>query len=103
MIQQFDRIARLDRDGVGRGVGMIRQAAAPVINADQAGARALLADAAPRLADLAQARGLKLNASFADGQGQPSQRRDQGAPTQRAPRVNKAAAPADTQTDERIG
>lgn len=73
------------------------------INADQAGARALLADAAPRLADLAQARGLKLNTSFADGQGQPSQRQDQGTPTQRAPRMNDSAAPADMQTDERIG
>lgn len=73
------------------------------INADQAGARALLADAAPRLTDLAQARGLRLNTSFADGQGQSGQRQDQGTPTPRARRSSDAAVAADTPNDERIG
>lgn len=44
------------------------------IDADQAATRQMLADAAPRLADLAHARGLRLSTGFGDGQGQ--QRRD---------------------------
>lgn len=46
-------------------------------SADHAATRALIADAAPRLADLAEARGLKLTQGFADSQGQSAARQDQ--------------------------
>ncbi|MEN2747422.1 flagellar hook-length control protein FliK [Sphingomonas sp. T9W2] len=76
-------------------------------SSDNADAGRLLADAQPRLVQLAEARGLKLGGMQVDvgTQQQPSQRQaqDQGSPQPRAPRSAFADAQApSTRTDNRI-
>ncbi|SOB80158.1 Flagellar hook-length control protein FliK [Sphingomonas guangdongensis] len=75
------------------------------LSTDTPQARAVLAEAAPRLADMAEARGLKLGGSAVDtGAGQPGgERRDSHQPTPARPRPASARAdtPSET-TDHRI-
>ena len=73
------------------------------INADTAAARTLLAEAAPRLADMAEARGLKLAQGDA---GQPGQHQAQRQQNQNQPTANRGRTPDSATTggnpDERI-
>lgn len=73
------------------------------INADTAAARTLLAEAAPRLADMAEARGLKLAQGDA---GQPGQQQAQRQQAQDQPTANRRHSPGSATTggnpDERI-
>lgn len=72
--------------------------------ADTATARQLIADAAPRLAELADARGVKLGQTSVDGGGQHGSQRDaQHQHQSRSPARNvTVAAHSDPATDERI-
>ena len=73
------------------------------INADTAAARTLLAEAAPRLADMAEARGLKLAQGDA---GQPGQQQAHRQPQQDQPTANRrhpnGSATTGGNPDERI-
>ncbi|VXC70277.1 flagellar hook-length control protein FliK [Sphingomonas sp. AX6] len=73
------------------------------INADTSAARALLAEAAPRLTDMAEARGLKLGQGDAGqpGQHQPQRQQDQDQPTTNRGRTTDSATTGGN-PDERI-
>lgn len=79
-------------------------------NSDNADAGRLLAEAQPRLVQMAEARGLKLGGMQVDvgsqqsGQSQQSQRQaqDQGNPAPRAPRSTTRATIQTTRSDDRI-
>lgn len=72
------------------------------INADTAAARTLLAEAAPRLADMAEARGLKLAQGDAGQTGQHQAQRQQQQDQPTANRRRHDAADQRGSTDERI-
>jgi Meckel syndrome type 1 protein len=77
------------------------------VTAEQANARAMLAEAAPRLNELAESRGLRLNAQF-DGSdrqapGRPPHQPDQDAPSRPRPASSvSTTADAEARPDERI-
>lgn len=70
--------------------------------ADNPAARQLIADAAPRLAELADARGVKLGQTSVDGGGQHGSQREQQPQSQATARNASVARHADPITDDRI-
>lgn len=80
-----------------QGIAVTLDAAAPE-------AKALLSEAAPRLSDMAEARGLRLSAQTMGGDGQGGQQRTPHRPDADAPLTNRRASngAAEPSTDERI-
>ncbi|WP_448659845.1 flagellar hook-length control protein FliK [Sphingomonas sp. CJ99] len=76
------------------------------ISADHAAARATLAEAAPKLAELAEARGLRLSAQMQDGDrhshGRPPNPSPQTQPVRPAPAQSSVLAEAEARPDDRI-